>query len=67
MKKNIGSIDRTIRIIAGLFLVSLIFWGPKTMWGLVGLVPLLTGLAGWCLPYSLLGISTCKTKAGAQS
>jgi hypothetical protein len=62
MTKNIGAVDRTLRIIIGLFLLSLIFWGPHTMWGLLGLIPLLTALIGWCPPYSLLGISTCKRK-----
>lgn len=63
MKKNIGSIERAVRIIVGLFIVSLMFWGPTTLWGLLGLVPLLTGLLGWCPPYALLGISTKKEKA----
>lgn len=62
MKTNIGGIDRVIRIVVGLFLLSLIVWGPKTLWGLVGLVPLLTALIGWCPPYAMLGISTCKRK-----
>lgn len=60
MKKNIGSTERAVRIIVGLFIVSLMFWGPTTLWGLLGLVPLLTGLLGWCPPYALLGISTKK-------
>jgi hypothetical protein len=60
MKKNVGSVERAIRIAAGLFLLALVFVGPKTMWGLVGVVPLLTGLTGWCPPYALFGFSTCK-------
>ncbi len=60
MKKNIGSWERTIRIIAGLFILTLTFVGPKTPWAYLGIVPLATGLAGWCPPYSLLGFSTCK-------
>ena len=59
MKKNVGSLDRGLRILVGLGLLSLVFIGPKTIWGLVGLLPLLTGLIGWCPPYHLLGISTC--------
>ncbi len=62
MKRNIGAVDRTIRIIIGLFVLSLIFWGPKSYWGLLGLIPLVTALVGYCPPYQILGISTCKTK-----
>lgn len=60
MKKNIGTTDRVIRFIVGLFLLSLIFWGPKTLWGLVGLVPILAGAIRFCPLYPLLGINTCK-------
>ncbi len=60
MKKNIGSWERTIRIIAGLFILTLTFVGPKTPWAYLGIVPLATGLAGWCPPYALVGFSTCK-------
>ena len=60
---NEGGADRTVRIIAGLVLLSLMFVGPKSMWGLLGAVPLLTGLAGTCPVYSLLGISTCPKTA----
>ncbi|MDA8431775.1 MAG: DUF2892 domain-containing protein [Nitrospiraceae bacterium] len=60
MKKNIGGIERAIRIIAGLGILSLAFVGPHSAWGYLGVVPLLTGLTGWCPPYALLGISTCK-------
>lgn len=63
MTRNIGTIDRGARIIVGLVLVSLVFVGPKTLWGLVGLLPLITGLAGWCPPYAMLGINTCGMQA----
>ena len=53
-----GSIDRVIRVLIGLAALSLIFVGPKTLWGLLGLVPLLTAMVGWCPPYAILGIST---------
>ncbi|MGC8723587.1 MAG: YgaP family membrane protein [Acidobacteriota bacterium] len=56
---NIHPVERVVRGIVGLFLISLIFWGPKSLWGLIGLIPLLTALLGWCPPYSLLGINTC--------
>ncbi|RMD69477.1 MAG: DUF2892 domain-containing protein [Gammaproteobacteria bacterium] len=60
MGKNIGTADRIIRIIVGLFLISLVFWGPKTAWGWIGIIPLATALIGWCPLYSLLGFKTCK-------
>ena len=60
--KNEGTIDRTLRVIAGAALVSLVFVGPETPWGWIGLVPLVTGLVGNCPVYSLLGISTCPVK-----
>jgi hypothetical protein len=62
MKKNIGNLDRGIRIVAGLAILSLVFVGPKSLWGLLGLFPLATGLSGWCLPYRLLGISTLRER-----
>jgi hypothetical protein len=62
MKKNIHPIERVIRIVVGLVLVSLAFVGPANPWFLLGAVPLLTGLLGWCPPYAMLGISTCKAK-----
>jgi hypothetical protein len=60
MKKNVGSWERTIRIVAGLFILTLVFVGPKTPWAYLGIVPLATGLIGWCPPYALLGIRTCR-------
>ena len=61
MKKNIHPIERAVRIIVGLVLVSLAFWGPKNYWFLLGFIPLATGLMGWCLPYAMFGFSTCST------
>ncbi|GHA01011.1 DUF2892 domain-containing protein [Ignatzschineria ureiclastica] len=60
MQKNIGSTDSIIRIIIGLILLSLVFIGPKSLWGLIGLVPLLTGIFRYCPLYPVLGINTCK-------
>jgi len=57
--QNVGGIDRALRIIIGLVLLSLVFVGPQTAWGWVGIVPLATGLIGWCPPYSLFGFNTC--------
>ena len=62
MKKNVGGIDRTLRIVLGLVLIGLAASGTVGLWGYVGVVPLLTGLVGWCPPYSLLGWNTCATK-----
>ncbi len=62
MKRNIGSVDRIIRIILGLFILSLIFWGPKSLWGLLGILPLLTAVISWCPAYVPFGITTCKRK-----
>jgi len=60
MQKNVGNTERAIRIIVGLVLISLVFIGPQSVWGWIGVVPLATGLLGWCPPYSLFGINTCK-------
>ncbi|MEO6352639.1 MAG: DUF2892 domain-containing protein [Oxalobacteraceae bacterium] len=64
MNQNVGGIDRSIRIIAGLLILSLFFvLGESTrMWALIGLVPLLTGLIGWCPAYLPFGIRTCKLR-----
>jgi len=59
---NEGTADRTLRIIVGLAVLSLVFIGPQTAWGWIGLVPLATGLIGWCPLYSLLGLNTCRTR-----
>lgn len=59
MKKNIHPLERGIRVVGGLILASLAFWGPQSMWFLLGLVPAATGLMGWCPPYAIMGINTC--------
>ena len=61
-KANEGTIDRVLRVVVGLGLISLVFVGPHTPWGWVGVVPLATGLAGFCPLYTLLGLSTCPVK-----
>jgi hypothetical protein len=60
MTCNVGGIDRVLRAIVGLGLIALVFVGPKTNWGWIGLIPLGTAILGWCPPYALLGINTCK-------
>ncbi len=62
MTTNEGSIDRIIRVIAGFVLIALVFVGPQTPWGWIGVVPLITGLVGWCPAYTLFGLSTCRVK-----
>lgn len=62
MDRNIGDIERVVRVVVGLGLLALVFVGPKTLWGLIGIMPIATGLSGWCPPYSLLGINTCGVK-----
>lgn len=59
MTRNEGKTDRVLRVVVGVVLISLVFVGPQTAWGWIGLVPLVTGLAGNCPVYSLLGINTC--------
>ena len=61
MKLNEGALDRVLRIILGLVILSLAFVGPKTAWGYLGVIPLLTGLVGFCPVYALLRISTRKS------
>lgn len=57
--KNEGTADRSIRILLGVVLISLVFVGPQSPWGWVGLVPLLTGLVGFCPLYKIIGLNTC--------
>lgn len=61
-RSNVGGIDRTMRIVVGLVLIALVFVGPKTPWGWIGLVPLLTGLLRTCPLYSLIGLNSCSRK-----
>jgi len=65
MKTNVGGIDRILRIVIGAALVALAATGTVGLWGWIGIVPLATGLVGWCPPYALLGWSTCRVKSGA--
>lgn len=64
MTRNVGGIDRILRIILGVALLSLLFIldGNARWWGLIGLAPLLSGLTGNCQLYSLLGLSSCPMK-----
>jgi len=63
MQVNEGTIDRAVRVIAGISLVALAATGTVGAWGWIGVVPLATGLIGWCPAYTLLGFSTCPIKS----
>ncbi|MDD5296994.1 MAG: DUF2892 domain-containing protein [Rhodocyclaceae bacterium] len=62
MKANEGGVDRGLRVVAGLVLIALAVMGTVGAWGYIGVVPLLTGLMGFCPAYTLLGINTCGMK-----
>ncbi len=66
MNKNEGVVDRVVRIALGVGLLSLTVIGPQTWWGLVGLLPLVTGIAGFCPAYRLVGLSTCPVRTPKQ-
>ena len=59
---NEGPLDRTLRVVLGLGLLALAFTGPHTPWGYFGIVPLLTGLVGFCPLYRVLGLNTCPVR-----
>ena len=64
MTRNVGGLDRILRIVIGLALILGAITGTIGVWGWIGIVPLATGLIGWCPPYAIFGINTCKTDAG---
>ena len=59
MTRNVGGIDKWLRIGAGILLLALGAFGPLGWWGLVGIVPLATALMGFCPLYTLIGLNTC--------
>lgn len=63
LPNNEHMIERVLRVLVGLAVLSLAFIGPKTMWAYLGIVPILTGLIGSCPIYTLFGISTCPAKS----
>jgi Inner membrane protein YgaP-like, transmembrane domain len=65
LKKNEATWDRALRVVLGLVLLSLTVVGPKTLWGLLGLIPLVTGFAGTCPAYLVTGLSTCAPSPSA--
>ncbi len=60
MQANVGKVDKILRIVIGLGLISLVFVGPQTPWGWIGIIPLATALIGWCPLYKIIGVNTCK-------
>jgi len=60
---NEGTLDRALRVIVGLAILSLAFVGPRTPWGYLGILPLLTGAVGICPIYTAFGLSTCTAKS----
>ncbi len=66
MKANVGGVDRAFRIVAGIVLLALVFILQSEdglwLWGLIGIVPLATGVMNWCPAYSMFGMSTCKVE-----
>jgi len=66
MNKNVGYIDRGIRVVAGVAIVAAGVYF-QNYWGAIGLIPLLTGMIGWCPAYTLFGVSSCKVKQTANT
>lgn len=62
LRANEGGIDRLVRVVVGLVLIALVFVGPQTAWGWLGIVPLTTGLVGFCPVYRLFGLNTCPAR-----
>ncbi|HRK39866.1 MAG TPA: DUF2892 domain-containing protein [Burkholderiaceae bacterium] len=62
MTQNAGGIDKILRIVVGIALIGLTIMGVLPVWGYIGIVPLATGLMGWCPLYTVLGINTCPVK-----
>jgi len=63
---NVGGIDRAVRIVAGLVLVGLAYTQTLGVWAWIGVIPLVTGIIGWCPAYKLVGVNTCGTKTTAS-
>ncbi|MDJ0897057.1 MAG: DUF2892 domain-containing protein [Alphaproteobacteria bacterium] len=57
--RNVGNIDRVLRVVVGVALIALVFVGPQSLWGLIGIIPILTAFVGVCPAYRLFGIRTC--------
>lgn len=66
MKANVGGIDKTLRVVLGTVLIGLAIMGIGTPWTWIGIVPLVTGLVGWCPAYRLFGLNSCPVKTALQ-
>ena len=64
MERNEAGWDRTVRVLVGLAALATVVAGPQSPWGLIGLVPIATGLSGYCPLYRLVGFSTCRSAGG---
>lgn len=60
LKRNLHDVERLVRVLVGIALLTLVFVGPQSLWGLVGIVLIVTGVLGYCWMYRLFGISTCR-------
>ncbi len=60
MSRNVGGVDRMLRIVAGLVLIGATVFHLLPLWGWIGIVPLATGLIGWCPAYLPFGFRTCR-------
>ncbi len=60
--QNVGGIDKVIRIVTGIALIGIVFFGPQTPWGWIGIVPLATAVLGYCPWYKIMGWNTCPLK-----
>jgi len=63
MNKNVGGVDRILRVVVGLLLIALVATGTVGAWGYVGIVPIVTAAIGWCPAYLPFGFSSCKTRS----
>ena len=66
MDKNVGGGDRLLRAIVGIALIAMVFVGPQTPWGWIGIVPLATATLSWCPLYTVLGVQTCAVPAAKK-
>lgn len=67
LQENVGTWDRILRIVFGLAILSLVFFGPQTLWAWLGMIPFTSGVLGWCPLYRLVGINTCTMTRGGKA